>query len=313
MAVKDVVLDFLIRNEGKHVSGQMISEEIGCSRMAVSKSVQSLIADGYDIRASKKLGYIYQSGDVLSEKTLAIAFGELPVYYYPETTSTFAEARKLLASGVKSPFCTVAAMQTGGRGRLGRSFFSPKGGLYLCLTMAGSSITCPDMVTISAAVAVSESIEALSGRKTAIKWVNDIYLDGRKIVGILTEGIVNMELGGLDEVIVGIGVNLSGTEDEIPEDLRGKMGFIYQDSPPAVSRAALAADISKRLLDIQSTDFISLYRERCFVIGREVTVIKAGKMIQAYAYGLDDAGHLLVRYTDGREEVLSSGEVSLRI
>ena len=122
-----------------------------------------------------------------------------------------------------------------------------------------------------------------------------------------------MELGGLDEAIVGIGVNLSGTADMIPADLRDRMGFIYQDGHPAVTRAVLAADITRRLLDIQGKDFIGRYRERCFVIGRDVDVLRAGTERRAHAYGLDDDGHLLVRYDDGSEEALSSGEVSLRI
>ena len=313
MAVKDGVLRLLMESKGRHVSGQRISEELGCSRMAVSKSVQSLLADGYDIKASRKLGYLLSESDVLSGQTLQMVFGSFPAYFFPETVSTFAESRKLIASGQESPFCTVAATQTGGRGRLGRSFFSPPGGLYMCVTIPGKDIPRPDMLTIAAAVAISESIEELTGRKTAIKWVNDIYIDGRKVVGILTEGIVNMEIGGLDEAIVGIGVNLSGTADMIPADLRDRMGFIYQDGHPAVTRAVLAADITRRLLDIQGKDFIGRYRERCFVIGCDVDVLRAGTERRAHAYGLDDDGHLLVRYDDGSEEALSSGEVSLRI
>ena len=313
MAVKDGVLGLLLAGEGRYISGQKISEELGCSRMAVSKSVQALMAEGYAIKASTKLGYMLEHSDVLSQNALDAAFAGFPVFYFPETTSTFAESRKLISSGIRSPHAVVASVQTGGRGRLGRSFFSPPGGLYMCLTIPGREIPRPDMLTMSAAVAVSESIESLSGRDTAIKWVNDIYIGRRKIVGILTEGIVNMELGGLDEAIIGIGVNLSGSSAEIPDDLKDKMGFVYQDEKPSVTRAELAADITRRVLAIQGSDFISRYRERCFVIGRDVEVLRAGSSREAYAYGLDDDGHLLVRYPDGEEEALSSGEVSLRI
>ena len=123
-----------------------------------------------------------------------------------------------------------------------------------------------------------------------------------------------MELGGLDEAIVGIGINLSGNEEDIPEDLRGKMGFLFPAGKAPVSRAELAAAVTDNLLAIQNRDFMDEYRRRCFIIGQDVTVIKPGKgEWPARAFGVDDSGHLLVRYEDGREEALSSGEVTLRI
>ncbi len=311
MTVKDRVFDILTERSGSYVSGQYISECLGCSRMAVSKSVRALQEEGYRIDAVRKLGYMLTDSDVLSEKTLSQAM-DIPVRFFEETTSTFVEARHLIAEGVKAPFAVVAMHQTGGRGRLGRSFFSPDGGLYICLTLGAGEMRDPDLLTIRAAVAVAQAIEALSGRECQIKWVNDIYMKGRKIVGILTEGIVNMELGGLDLAIVGIGVNISGKSSDIPSELRDKMGFIYQDEPALFTRAALAGEIARRLLG-DSEGFIGEYRKRCFILGKEILTIKAGEEREAVAEAIDDQGHLLVRYSDGSEDVLSSGEVTLRI
>ena len=313
MSVKDGVLSLLLESNGEVVSGQDIADRLSCSRMAVSKSVQSLMAEGYDIRASKHYGYSLVSSDVLSDAVLKKAFS-IPVYYTPECRSTFFESRSLITAGAEVPFALVAGQQNGGKGRLGRSFFSPIGGVYLSVVLKGHDIPNPDLLTVSASIATADAIEKLTGAECAIKWVNDIYSSGRKVVGILTEGIVNMELGGLDEAIVGIGINLSGNEEDIPEDLRGKMGFLFPSGKAPVSRAELAAAVTDNLIAMQNRDFMDEYRRRCFIIGRDVTVIKPGKgEWPAKAFGVDDSGHLLVRYDDGREEALSSGEVTLRI
>ena len=216
MSVKDSVLSLLLESNGKMVSGQSMADKLSCSRMAISKSVQTLIREGYDINISKHYGYsLGSSSDVLSQAVLESEFS-IPVCYVPECRSTFFESRKMISDGVRAPFAIVAGIQTGGRGRLGRSFFSPKGGVYFSVVIPGSDIPSPDLLTISASLAASRVIERLTGLSTAIKWVNDIYVGGKKVVGILTEGIVNMELGGLDKAIVGIGINLSGQSSSIP-------------------------------------------------------------------------------------------------
>ena len=313
MSVKDSVLSLLLESNGEVVSGQSMADALSCSRMAVSKSVQALIAEGHDIKSSKHNGYILDpSSDVLSDAVLRKEFS-IPVHYVPECRSTFYESRALIADGVKAPFALIAGKQNGGKGRLGRSFFSPPGGIYLSVVLSSSDIPDPDLLTISASIAAADAIEKLTGAECLIKWVNDIYSRGRKVVGILTEGIVNMELGGLDEAIIGIGINLSGNDDDIPAELKGKMGFLFPEGRSPVSRAKLAAAVTDNLIAIQGKDFIDEYRKRCFIIGHDVTVVKPGKgEWPAFAYDVDSSGHLLVEYGDGRRESLSSGEVTLR-
>ena len=313
MSVKDGVLSILLESSGKIVSGQEMADRLSCSRMAVSKSVQALSAEGYEIEVSKGNGYSLSVTDVLSDAVLSKTFS-MPVFYFPECQSTFIESKKEINNGVKAPFAVVAGRQTGGRGRLGRSFFSPSGGIYMSVVLNGSDVPNPDLFTISASIATADAIESLTGKECSIKWVNDIYSSGKKIVGILTEGIVNMELGGLDQIIIGIGINLSGNDEDIPAELSGKMGFLFPEGKSPVTRAELAARVADNLVRIQGSDFMDEYRRRCFIIGRDITVIKPGKgEWPATAYGVDDNGHLLVRYPDGREEALSSGEVTLRI
>ena len=312
MLIKDEVLGLLLSRKGERVSGQEIADALSCSRMAVSKSVAQLQEEGFDIETQKGSGYVLCHADVLSPQVLSPLF-PVPVHAVGTCRSTMIEAKDLINRGVEAPFAVIAGSQQGGRGRLGRSFFSPSGGVYFSVVLSGDAIPSPDLLTISASLAVSRVIERLTDRATAIKWVNDVYVDGFKIVGILTEGIVNMELGGLDKAIVGIGINLSGDASSIPDDLRDKMAFLYPQGSSPVSRGEMAGAVTTELLSLQGTRFMDEYRAKCFVIGRPVTVIKAGRMRDGHAYGVDDDGHLLVRYPGGESEALSSGEVSLRL
>ena len=208
MNVKDELLSILLSFQDS-VSGSELAERIGCSRMAISKAADKLIEEGYSIEVTRSSGYRLMRKDVLSSAVLSHDF-HIPVYFREECVSTMLEAKELLSRGVATPFAVVAAKQEGGRGRLGRSFFSPEGGVYMSLVISGSSVSAPDMITTAASLGTARAIEALTGIECSIKWVNDIYIRGRKAVGILTEGIVNMEEGGLDKAIIGIGVNLKG-------------------------------------------------------------------------------------------------------
>ena len=148
---------------------------------------------------------------------------------------------------------------------------------------------------------------------TGYNWVNDIYIHGRKAVGILTEGLVNMEEGGLSSAVVGIGVNLRPGAEPIPDELKDRMIYLYPASECPITRAELASRIADEVLSILDEDFIDEYRSRCFILGSAVTVIRNGLSRAAVALDVDDHAHLVVRYLDGSIEALSSGEVTLRI
>ena len=311
MNVKDELLSILLSSEDG-VSGSELAERIGCSRMAISKSAAGLADEGYRISVSRSGGYRLEKSDVLSLPVLDHYF-DIPVYYRPVCKSTMTEAKDLINKGIEAPFAVIAGRQEGGRGRLGRSFFSPDGGVYLSLVISGKEIPNPDMLTTAASLAVSRAIEALTGIGCSIKWVNDIYIHGRKAVGILTEGLVNMEEGGLDKAVVGIGVNLQPGAESIPPELKEKMIYLYPSGSSPVTRAELAARICREILAILDEDFIEEYRSRCFILGSSIKVIKNGTARDAVAIDVDDRAELVVRYPDGRIEALSSGEVTLKI
>lgn len=320
MSVRDSVLRALTESGGNAVSGARLAEDLGVSRTAVWKAVKSLRESGYPIESGTNRGYTLGAGaDVLSgEAVSALMKEDIPVRYYDTVTSTNEKAKELVISEGLETGLVIANCQTGGRGRLGRTFVSPAGaGIYMSL------IARPDfdmsrsvLVTTAAAVAVAKALEELYDLRPQIKWVNDVYLDGRKITGILTEALTDFESGQIDRIIVGIGINCF--ESKAAEEAADAYGFIGGD----ISRAKIAAKVTDifapMLRGLDSGDFIDDYRKLCFVTGRDVLVYKAGTLgrddarpLRARAVGIDDDGGLIIEH-DGVRETLTSGEVSVR-
>lgn len=217
----------------------------------------------------------------------------LPVYVYETLNSTSDECRRRLAAGERQ--CLVLAeRQTLGRGRSGKNFYSPTGGLYLSLAMQAR----PDVVglTCRAAVETAEAIELLTGLDCGIKWVNDLYFRGKKVCGILTEAVG-------DSVILGIGVNLCPAA--LPEELREIVGFLDCGD----IREPLAAELANRLLrEREKKSFMEEYRRRSVVLGKELTCRIGGRVFSALAMDIDEDGGLTVLGPEGRE-TLRFGEV----
>ncbi len=313
MGIKSDVLHFLMERSGEFISGEVMAERLSVSRMSICKAVQSLERDGYAVESSKRLGYRVISDDVLSADTVRHYLrDDIGLVFFSDIDSTNNKAKELAVSGMKTPFAVVAEKQHGGKGRLGRSFSSPTGGLYFSICLSGSEVPDPDLLTTSASLAVSRALTA-AGAETEIKWVNDLYHNGKKCTGILTEGIVNMDVGGLDKAIIGIGINYETPLSSFSKDLLGIVTSLFPDGNAPVSRARMIASCIEGVVDIQGEDFLDEYRARCFILGRELNVIKAGVSRVARAESIDDRGHLAVVYEDGTREALSSGEVTLKL
>ena len=241
------------------------------------------------------------------------------VMAYDELISTNLTAKELFADGVRRTSLIIARRQSGGRGRMGRSFFSPNGGLYMSLLLpfpmeADMSLR----ITTAAAVAVSRAIDGFLGDKARIKWVNDVYVDGRKVCGILTEGGFTAD-GRLSHAVLGIGVNLTPPEDGFPDDIKDRAGAVFE----AVSgdgACRLCAAIVDNLMELYEKGldkslYIDEYRRRSLVIGQRLDVMHVhdGTSVPAVAEAIDGDFGLCVRYDDGSRETLSSGDVSLRM
>ena len=168
-------------------------------------------------------------------------------------------------------------------------------------------------VTVSAAVAVCRAVKRLCGLDFGIKWVNDLYYNGKKVCGILTEAGADIESGQLEWLVVGIGLNLTSRPEDWPEELRSIAGSLYPGGPAPVSRAALAGAIARELLGLcPAFDCLDEYRARCFVPGHWVTVCTGTESYAAKAVAIDDAGRLIVAREGSRTEALCHGEVSIR-
>ena len=238
-----------------------------------------------------------------------------PVYCYDALESSNLTAKQLALTGAPHGTLILTGQQNAGRGRLGRRFESPAGKGVYCSLLLRPSLSAADAqtVTIGAAVAVARVVKALCGLELGIKWVNDLYYQGKKVCGILTEAGTDIESGQLEWLVVGIGLNLTTTAADWPDELARTAGSLFPGGPSPVSRAALAGAIARELLSLcPAFDCLDEYRARCFVPGHWVTVCTNSETYAAKALFIDDAGRLVVEREGGRQEALRHGEVSIR-
>lgn len=250
-------------------------------------------------------------------------------FEYDEIDSTNLEAKRLVAkksSATKQVF--LAKRQTAGRGRLGRSFFSPEEtGLYMSLLLQiDEKLLDTDLITPAAGVAVCRTIDFFydeKGKKAnpQIKWVNDIYLNKKKVCGILTEGILNPKEGKISQVIIGIGVNLFEPKTGFPPEIENIAGFVFNKDffkNPEETKyqfvAKLLENLEITLEKSQEKITMEEYKERSLVIGKTVTVITPQKQYAALVKDVTEKGHLIVEDLEqGKITQLFTGEVSLKL
>ncbi|MDO4621084.1 MAG: biotin--[acetyl-CoA-carboxylase] ligase [Lachnospiraceae bacterium] len=324
MTTKEKVLVLFEENRGTYYSGERIAEELSVSRTSVWKAVKALQSEGYAIHAVTNRGYcLSEEADILSvrgvTKYLDASCGFLRLQVAASVPSTNTSVRELAVSGEPEGLVLIAEEQTGGRGRAGRSFYSPKDtGIYLSILLRPEQASPQEGVklTTKAAVAMCRALEQVSDKKAEIKWVNDLFVEGKKVCGILTEGAFHMEDGMMEYAVLGLGVNLYPPEGGFPEELKDIAGSLFSEGVNFDIKNRLCAaflnEFMKLYLHDKADTYVEEYRKRCFVIGKTVTVLSGQKQEEALVTGIDDACHLLVRWKDGREEALSSGEIRIR-
>lgn len=251
MRVKDAVAACLTEASGQYLSGETLAQKLGVSRNAVWKAVRLLQDEGFPIEAKKKTGYrLAQGVDLLTEESVrpylhSRILGH-PLYVYSELGSTNNTCKTLVRDHARHGTVVAANCQTAGKGRQGRTFVSPAGsGLYFSMILSEAvSLQDAPLLTACAAVAAARAIDALYGTQMQIKWVNDLYLDGKKCCGILTEGGVSLESGKLEHAIIGIGINVRNTSIAMPEELRHTVTSLEEARPDIhVCRAQLLATV----------------------------------------------------------------------
>ncbi len=334
MTVKDSVLEALQASRDDFLSGESLSATLDVSRAAVWKAIKKLREEGYPIEAVTNKGYMLMSESwLITEESLRLSlparYRNNEIHLYDTTDSTNLRAKQFALENAPHGTIVMARQQTAGRGRLGRSFFSPLEGIYLSLIIRKPlDISHALLITSAAAVSVADSLDRICGVNAGIKWVNDIYVDGKKVCGIGTEAISSFETGQIESLVIGIGINTNLRD--FPKELLDVAGAVEGN----YSKSALAGEIIAETLDLideltetalcetaEEPAFMERYREKSIVIGRNIKVYKGGYRkdisdesggIPARVLGISGSGGLEVMYPDGSRETLSTGEISIR-
>lgn len=241
------------------------------------------------------------------------------IHIFETLDSTNNKAKDMALKGALHGTVVIAEAQTAGKGRLGRSFVSPQGsGIYMSMVLRiGSDISKAVLITTAAAVSVCKAVRSVTGVDAGIKWVNDIYLNSRKICGILAEAVTNVKTGELDSVVVGIGVNFCSIDkSSYPDDVLERITWLYDGTEAETTRSRLAAAIIDEVIvqcsSLTDRSFIDYYKKHAIMLDKDVICIRGNERWQAHTVDIDDNGGLIVRGTDGKLQTLSSGEISIR-
>jgi BirA family biotin operon repressor/biotin-[acetyl-CoA-carboxylase] ligase len=322
MSVKNNILHILESNKGKTVSGQELADMLEVSRTAVWKAINSLKVEGYSIESTPNKGYsLAESSDVLSAEGIRLYLNEefknIPITVHKTIGSTNTEAKILAVQNAQHGTTIVSEEQTKGRGRFGRDFFSPSdSGIYMSIILKPElNIENSVLITSATAVVVCNAIEKFTSVSPKIKWVNDIFIDNKKVCGILTEAVTNFESGMMDCVVVGIGINVKTKNEDFPMELQNKAGSIFIDDDSFI-RNQLTAEIINNVLKIskklEDKDFMPAYKQRSMILGEHILYKKDNNWHEGYASDIDDYGGLIVFTADGQKITLNSGEVSIK-
>lgn len=320
MSTKDKVLKILEENRQIHISGEAIANTLGVSRTAVWKAIKTLKADGHNISSITNKGYkLDEKSDKLDKWAIVNYLNpelrDIDIRVYDTIDSTNTEAKRLLSSEKLSNFTIlVSDEQTSGRGRHGKTFKSPKGtGVYFSIIFLPTdkfSYNSFDLVTIKAAVSIVNAIKKNTDKTPEIKWVNDIFLNHKKICGILTEADTDFESKKVRSIITGIGINFT---TEFTDELSPIAGSL---SAKNILRSELVAKIINEFYHAiyfsSDADILSDYKSHSLLLGREVNFELNGVKYEAVAEDINDNGNLVVRTTDNEIMSLSSGEVSVK-
>lgn len=317
------VLQLLRQHSGRHLSGEELSRLLSVSRTAIWKHMQSLKQEGYAIEAHPRLGYIliHTPDLLLSEEIkdrLRTTLLGKNIHYFTHVDSTNNEAKKLAFQGAPEGTIVVAEAQNSGRGRLARGWFSPLAkGVWLSVILRPpfAPHQAPKC-TLMAAVALTRAIRSFTGITCGIKWPNDILLDGKKLVGILTE--MSAEMDAINHVVIGMGVNVNIRADEFPEELSPIATSLLIASGEPISRLGLLCVMLQELEmlynQVLRDGFASVleeWRSLSVTLGQTVNVVAPGEQYSGVAITIDEDGALLVDTGQDIRKVVA-GDVSIR-
>lgn len=320
MKTKEKILEILNENIGKCISGGEIAKRLSITRNAVWKGINALKQDGYDISSVANSGYVLNTSvELFNEDTInKYLKTKRKIMVYEEIPSTNTEAKALAQNGASEGDVVIAKSQSAGKGRMGRSFISnSENGLYMSIILKPSiPLDKCIYITVLGAVAVLDAIEETSGIECQIKWVNDIYINEKKVSGILTEASIDFETSSLQYAILGIGVNITPPENGFPKDIENIATAIYSEGTcPKHYKSILCAKIIDNFFDgykhLEQKEFIERYRQKSMLIGKEVEVQVGSNITSGKVVDIDKNAQLIVKTKDG-VMAFNSGEARAR-
>lgn len=322
--MKDKILTLLKAEQNLFISGEEISNKLKVSRASIWKYVQKLRDEGYTIEATTNKGYrLSSSPDLLTyeeiKDNLTTKYIGNKILHFDSIDSTNNKAKALALEGEIEGTVIIAEEQSCGRGRMGRVWFSTRGkGIFMSI-IARPNIS-PEragIITQITAAAVGKAIENFS-LKPSIKWPNDIYINDKKVCGILTE--MSCEFNEIHHLIIGIGLNVNQVKEDFTEELLSTATSMKIELKQDISRRGLIADILSNFESLydefilygNSKTGIAYCRENSFLLGKNVSITKKGTSINVKCLDISGDGNLIVQYSDGKIENLFSGEVTLK-
>lgn len=315
MSLKSKVLNELKESGECFLSGQYLAEKFNVSRSAVWKAIKSIRDEGYRIESVTNKGYrIISENDIISTDEIKTYLKEysddINILTYDSVDSTNNMLKRMFIDGIPDNTLVIAEEQTDGKGRFGRKFYSPpKTGVYFSLLIKPElDISTATLITGIIAVAICRTIETLTNKHPGIKWINDIFLDNKKIAGILTEASSGFESGKFEYIIIGVGINIYNYN--FPDELKNIAGSLDTD----ISKSRLIGDILHNFYDIYyklpDTGYMKEYRNYSILINKDISYNIKNVTYSGRVIGIDDLGGLIISNSNGIT-TLKSGEVTI--
>ena len=317
MKLKDEILNYLYSAQGGFLSGEQLAAMCGVSRNAVWKAVNALKDAGFAVDAVTNKGYRLSAEDIFIPSLTGLDASQYDVLFYRKTDSTNTRLKALAEEGAREGTVAVALEQTAGRGRKGRNFCSPDSGIYISFLLRPAfGAEEVSLLTVAAAVAAARTVDFVTGKNSGIKWVNDIYTGGRKVCGILSEAALSVESRNVDYAIVGTGINLYKPQGGFPDEIKNVAGWLF-DKPVKNLKNIVVKKLTDEFFGIYRNfadkSFFDEYRAKSIITGKTVSVVKSDRTLPACVLRIDDACRLEVKYENGETELLSSGEISVKL
>lgn len=315
---KQKVLIELLKNQSEWKSGHEMATDLDVTRETVWKNIKALQADGHIIESKKNMGYRYEGSAELDETAVNFYKSAVvdQVIVEPQMDSTQLAAKNFLATrNVDQPIAFLTDQQLKGYGRYGRAFYSPKAsGLYLSVVLPkpkfdGSQV---GLITTGIALVVANVLKTFFDEPNLkLKWVNDIYLNGRKIAGIITEAITEVESASTQALVIGVGINLTTTN--FPAELKQKAGSLSSPTQSNVDRNRLAVAVIETIIknwdNYLDGSLLPEYRRLSMVIDQKVTLEVGKGQVVGVVEDINAAGNIVIRDADGQIQAFNNGEI----